>query len=289
MVVWSARVVLRALIETPQGEAEIEKAFKCLGLAAHEGMRGLLNDGRMPRAAERLQTAGYNVTEEMLRTGVGLILGATDRKSTMRTKTVALLLSSDDSVRGQIVMLLNEHSIGGDAGNLLARDKFPPTLIGALQELQPPISEERLFAAISLVTPSDEELQSEAPSAAKHSRSPSPDQAGGSSSEQKRHKESASPPPSQEPKSASKAKVDHSVGWADRPELPADLTPLERSMVTDEHGRALPRGFDQAKALNAELARAKGHATIGSVAEHFPRDASKSKTGESSRTAEDKE
>ena len=82
-----------------------------------------------------------------------------------------------DELAKLIVTLLNEHSSGRDAGNLLAKDELPPALISALQELQPSISEERLFAAISLVTPSDEELQAEAPSAAKRSRSPSPEPA----------------------------------------------------------------------------------------------------------------
>ena len=79
------------------------------------------------------------------------------------------------------------------------------------------------------------------------------------------------------------------VDWYDRPLLPADLTPFERSMVSDKHGLALPRGFDQAKALNDELARGKGLTSLRSVAEHFPRDASKPSAGESSRVTADKE
>ena len=84
---------------------------------------------------------------------------------------IGRLLLHDKSKQEALVSTLTRHSPGGNPGNLVDSD-LPSELLDAARSLS--ITEERLRAVIMLVTPVDEELQSDAPSAASSSRSASP-------------------------------------------------------------------------------------------------------------------
>jgi hypothetical protein len=65
-------------------------------------------------------------------------------------QTAAKLLASTEPRQQRIQQMLEEHTLGGDAGNLLARD-FPLGLLEAMR--QHTVCERRVYAALSLLTP----------------------------------------------------------------------------------------------------------------------------------------
>ena len=71
-----------------------------------------------------------------------------------RLQTVAKLLGSDEATSAFIEGHLRDYCVDEDVGNLLAHDPFPEGLVRILGGPRVVVTAERLWAAISLVTPS---------------------------------------------------------------------------------------------------------------------------------------
>ena len=70
---------------------------------------------------------------------------------------ICRLLLLDDARRVELAETLSELAPGGDPANLLSADQLPHEVVSALHSLE--IKEDRLLAAINLVSSADEGLQ----------------------------------------------------------------------------------------------------------------------------------
>ena len=92
MTLWSARAVLRVLVDTPDGEECDAEAYELLlqDLAPAQGLRTLLEGDGVAAAAQRLEEKGYRVSAEMLREACNMIVGNTPRTPTGRLEVHVL-------------------------------------------------------------------------------------------------------------------------------------------------------------------------------------------------------